>query len=641
MLSVQNVYVQYGDRILLNQVSFSLQLGERIGLVGVNGAGKSTTLKIIAGQMLPQQGHVSLPKGARIGFLHQDMNIPSGKTVIEETMTAFDEVKRVEAQLEAVQNALNEREDYESDAYLELINQLSELTEQLNVLDSDTMQAQSEKILMGLGFKTADFHRQTSTFSGGWQMRIELAKMLLQKPEYLLLDEPTNHLDIESIIWLEQFLQTYEGCVVLISHDRTFLDNVCKRTIEVELGKIYDYKANYSRYLELRAERRSLQQAAYDNQQREIARKEALIDKFRAKANKASFAQSLMKELDRMDKIELDQENSAVMRLRFQPAPRSGEVALRADKVHKSYGKDKILENLDLEVIRGQRLAFVGKNGEGKSTFMKILCGLIDAYEGEVTQGHNICLGYYAQNQADVLDPKKTVLETIEQGAPYDLRPKLRTILGSFLFSGEDVDKKVSVLSGGERARLALACLLIHPINLLLLDEPTNHLDLRSKEVLKEALLHYDGTLIVVSHDRDFLTGLTDHTIEFANRQIRTYLGDVQYFLEKRQFDSLRHVSVGKKEEQNTNPQNKPNPNNTADPQALKKVQKQVQQAEKDIAKLEQELGKIQNQLAQPDAYQSPDFQKLSQEYRKLEQELEETMQIWEQALETLETLAH
>lgn len=633
MLSVNNVYVQYGDRILLNGVSFTLQPGERVGLVGVNGTGKSTMMKIIAGHLSPQQGNVTIPREASIGFLHQDMNIPKGKSVIQETMTAFDEALAIERRLEEIQHELGQRTDYESDAYMDLLHELSELTDRLNVLGSDTMQAQAEKILMGLGFKTADFDRLTDTFSGGWQMRVELAKMLLQRPQYLLLDEPTNHLDIESIIWLEQFLQGYEGCVVLISHDRTFLDNVCKRTIEIELGKIYDYKANYTKYLLLRAERMALQQAAYQNQQREIARKEALIDKFRAKASKATFAQSLIKELDRMERVEVDQSNNAVMKLRFQPAPRSGEVVIEAKGVSKSYGELEVLRKIDLQVIRGERLAFVGKNGEGKSTFMKILTGQLD-HEGQVDLGYNVEVGYYAQNQADVLNPQLTVLETIEKVSPYEMRPRLRTILGSFLFSGEDVDKKVSVLSGGERARLALACLLLRPINLLMLDEPTNHLDMRSKEVLKEALMNYDGTLIVVSHDRDFLNGLTSQTIEFTNKQVKTYLGDLQYFLEKRDFGSLREVSIGKKG----------GPNNTADKsqdpdyqQQLKKLQRNVQTTEKRIAQLEKEQKDLENKLGDNSLFNTPQYQQYLKKHQQIGSELETAMKEWEAALEELE----
>jgi ATP-binding cassette subfamily F protein 3 len=514
MLNVNNVFVKYGDRTILNKISTAVHDGDRIGLVGLNGAGKSTLLKIMAEEVSPHSGTIVRPKDSTIGFLHQDMSLPKGKTVIEETMSVLSEVKELEKRIDDVNHQIETRTDYESESYLDLFNEIDELNERFRVLGGQGIQVQAEKILMGLGFMPTDFDRLTDEFSGGWQMRIELTKMLLQNPTYLLLDEPTNHLDIESIIWLEEFLQTFAGAVVVISHDKTFLDNVTNRTIEIELGKLYDYKSNYSKYLLLQAERRELQQNAFVNQQKEIAHKEKLIDKFRAKANKAKMAQSLIKELKRMDKIELDNVNSGKMKLTFPPSPRSGEVAVEIKGLTKTYGTTNVLNNVDLEIIRGERVAFVGKNGEGKSTLSKIILGHVQA-EGLAKLGYNIEIGYYAQNQAETLDPKMTVLETIEQVSPEDMRTKLRGILGSFLFSGEDVDKKVFVLSGGERARLALACMMLRPINLLILDEPTNHLDIRSKDVLKDAIQRYDGTLIIVSHDRDFLDGLTDKVIEF------------------------------------------------------------------------------------------------------------------------------
>ena len=637
MLTINNVYLQYGDRVVLDRVSFTLQEGERVGLVGVNGAGKSTTLKIIAGYLSPHEGNVTMPKGATLGFLHQDMNIPKGKTVIQETMTAFEEAKRIELRLQEIQHELEVRTDYESEAYEQLLIEFSELGERFHVLGGHGMQAEAEKILMGLGFKTADFERLTETFSGGWQMRIELAKMLLQRPNYLLLDEPTNHLDIESIIWLEQFLQGYPGCVVLISHDRTFLDNITKRTVEIDLGKVHDYKANYTKYLELRADRQTKLMASYENQQKEIARKEALIDKFRAKASKATMAQSLMKELGRMDRIELDHGNNAVMRLRFQPAPRSGEVVVGVNNLSKSYGEKEVLKDVDLQIIRGDRVSFVGKNGEGKSTLSKIIVGQLAYEKGGVELGHNVHLGYYAQNQADVLDPKLTVLETIDKVSPFEMRTKLRTILGAFLFSGEDVDKKVSVLSGGERARLAMACLLLRPINLLILDEPTNHLDMRSKEVLKEALMNYDGTLIVVSHDRDFLTGLTDTTIEFNNKHIRTHLGDIQYFLEKRAFDSLREVSLGKKSEREAEVKASNAP--AKDEAALKKQERLVQQTEKRLQQLEKELKDLEAKLGDMSIFGKPEYQKLLSSHQAKKTEVQEAEAAWEEAYLVFEAL--
>lgn len=651
MLNINNVYVQYGERIVLDRVSFAIGDQDRVGLVGVNGAGKSTLLKIIAQHHQPHEGNVAYPSNAKIGFLHQDMNIPKGKSVMEETMTAFDEIREIEVRLKEVEANLSSRDDYESDAYMTLIEEYSELNERFQVLGGQNNQVEAEKILMGLGFKVSDFERLTDTFSGGWQMRIELAKMLLKNPEYLLLDEPTNHLDIESIIWLENFLSTYEGAIIVISHDKTFLDNVTRRTIEIELGKIYDYKANYSRYLVLRAERQELLQNAYENQQREIAQKEKLIDRFRAKANKAKMAQSLIKELNRMERVEMEDTNDAVMRLRFPPAPRSGEVAVEVTGLSKSYGDNKILDNIDLQIVRGDRVSFVGKNGEGKSTLTKIIVDNLDYEKGEMRLGHNVFVGYYAQNQADVLKPNITILQTLEEVAPLETTARLRTILGSFLFTKDDVDKKVSVLSGGERARLAMACMLMKPINLLILDEPTNHLDMRSKEVLKQAIMDYDGTLIVVSHDRDFLAGLTDKTVEFSNKKLKTYLGDINYFLEKRDYANLREVSLGKNASLNAlnkmteapgakpvekaapKAQAKAEKTLTPEQQAkVKELRKQIQQAEKKINKLEEEIAKQELLVSDPAQMGKPGYADILAKYKQLKQQLDDVVAEWENA---------
>ncbi len=646
MLGINNVFIKYGDRTVLDRISLAINDNDRVGLVGLNGAGKSTLLKIMAGDVTPHEGNVVRPNGTTIGFLHQDMSLPKGKTVLEETLSILAEVQQLEADIDQVNHQIETRTDYESESYLNLFNELDELNERYRVMGGKTIQVDAEKILMGLGFMPTDFNRLTDEFSGGWQMRIELTKMLLQRPDYLLLDEPTNHLDIESIIWLEQFLETYEGAVVVISHDKTFLDNVTKRTIEIDLGKTYDYKANYSKYLILQKERRELQQNAFENQQKEIARKEQLIDRFRAKANKAKMAQSLMKELNRMERIELDSVNSAKMKLTFPPSPRSGEVVVKVKDVTKNYGERNILDAVNLEIIRGERIAFVGKNGEGKSTLSKIILGQIQA-EGTAELGYNVAVGYYAQNQAETLDPKLTVLETIDQNAPFEMRTKLRNILGSFLFSGEDVDKKVSVLSGGERARLALACMMLRPINLLVLDEPTNHLDIRSKDVLKDAIMRYDGTLIIVSHDRDFLEGLTDKVIEFNNKKLKPYLGDVKYFLEKRALDTFREVSLGKagkNEADKTNTTSnktikKPKLEGKEYHQRLKQLKKDVQNAERKINRLEEDLKKYEATMADMSIFGTVEYDTAVAKYEATKVKLAETMEKWEAAELELEEL--
>mgnify|MGYP001135935349 CR=1 FL=1 len=651
MVNINNLLIQYGDRKVLDYVSFAIQDRDRLGLTGRNGAGKSTLLKIIAGEIRPLEGNIAMPKEDTIGFLHQDMLMPKGKTVMEEAMSAFDDAIALEKKLDEVTKELEERTDYESDAYMDLIHDMSELNEKLLILGGGNMKVEAEKILMGLGFKVSDFERQTTEFSGGWQMRIELAKMLLKKPSLLLLDEPTNHLDIESIIWLEQFLQPYEGAIVIISHDKTFLDNVTLRTVEIELGKVHDYKANYSRYLELRAERQATVQSAFENQQKEIARKEQLVEKFRAKATKAKMAQSLIKELDRMERIELGTSDNTRMRLEFPPAPRSGEVVVKIEGLTKRYGDNTILDNIDFDIIRGDRTAFVGKNGEGKSTLIKLMVGDITPTGGIIELGHNVALGYYAQNQAEALDPKMTLLETMEQNCPYELRTKLRNILGSFLFTGDDVDKKVSVLSGGERARLAMAAMLLHPINLLVLDEPTNHLDMLSKAILKEALGRFDGTLIVVSHDRDFLDGLTDTVIEFSNKKLTTYLGDLQYFLEKRQYGNLREVSLGKSSLQQAfgNEDKKvkvkvelekdDRSNDKEYQDALKRLKKNVKNAERKISKLEEDLEKLEKVMGDNSKFGTPEYDKALGKHGQAQADLEAAMQEWEDAEEALAQL--
>jgi ATP-binding cassette subfamily F protein 3 len=641
MLTFQDIYVKYGDRVVLDNVTLSIGNREKLGLIGRNGAGKSTLFKILSGNLIPDGGSVAMPNNSTIGFLHQEMNLPKGKTVIAETLTAFEELKSIQIEIAHLEKEIAERTDYTSDAYSNILIRHTDLVTQFEMLDGNNMQGNAERILKGLGFKQKDFQRLTDEFSGGWQMRIELAKMLLQKPNYLLLDEPTNHLDIESILWLEDFLSDYPGVVMVVSHDRQFLDNVTNRTLELELGNIFDYRAPYTKSMVMRAERREKQKAAYENQQKVIAQKEKTINRFMAKATKTSMAQSMQKQLDKIERIEIDAEDTAVMNIRFQEPPRSGQIVVEGKGVSKSYGELNVLENVDFQVERGDRVAFVGQNGQGKTTLAKILIDEIKASKGEVKLGHNVHLGYYAQNQAETLKPNLTLIETMEEHSPPEMRTKLRGILGSFLFSGEDVDKKVIVLSGGERARLALACMMLRPINLLVLDEPTNHLDMLSKDMLKKAVSEYQGTLIVVSHDREFLRGLTDKTIEFRNHKLYTYLGDVDYFLEKRKLQDMREVEM--KENNKPAPPSdeasgKEKKSYTPEEWAeRKRLQKEIQNFEKKVEKLEEEIAKAEVTMADVSFFEDPNHQKFLDKYNQMKMDLESAMEEWELATEEFE----
>ena len=633
MITATNIFVKYGDRTLLDKINFVIQDKDRVGLVGRNGAGKSTLLKILAKEITPDEGTIAMPNERTMGFLHQEMFLPKGKTIIAEALTAFKEIKALEDRIAAINEEISTRTDYESAAYNDLLVEFSDVNDRFQMLGGATMQADAERVLKGLGFKDGDMNRLTDEFSGGWQMRIELTKLLLQRPDYLLLDEPTNHLDIESIIWLEQFLTTYPGSVIVISHDKQFLDNVTNRTIEVELGKIFDYKAAYSKFMQLREERRGLQQSAYANQQKVIAQKERTITRFMAKATKTKLAQSMQKQLDKMDRVEVDSEDTSAMNIRFQPSPRSGQVVVDGQKVKKSYGNLHVLDNISLKIDRGDRVAFVGQNGQGKTTLAKILIGVEPSTGGDIKLGHNVQLGYYAQNQSDTLHPHLTLLQTMENASPPEMRTKLRNILGSFLFSGEDVDKKVSVLSGGERARLALACLLLKPFNLLVLDEPTNHLDIISKEVLKNALIEYDGTLIVVSHDRDFLEDLTSTTIEFRDKQLYTHIGDVNAFLKKRKMDNMREVELQKSKNASTKAVAKagaPKVLSKEEKEAQKKLQRSVQYAERKIEKLEEQIAKFEEKMGVAGFYESADSATVMDAYNQAKKDLDVAMEDWE-----------
>jgi len=541
MVSVNNVSLLFGSFVLLDEVAFLITRQERIGLTGRNGAGKSTLMKIIAGMQDPTSGSVERPRELTIGYLEQQMKVSDTTTVLEETLTSFTELRALEQEIADTTREIEERTDYETESYHQLLDRMHAAGERHQILGGSDYVALTGQTLTGLGFSPSEFNRPTKELSGGWRMRVELAKILLRKPDLILLDEPTNHLDIESIIWLETFLETYPGAVILVSHDRTFLDNVTRRTIEISLGKIYDYRVPYTKYTELRKERREQQIASYRNQQKMIDDTEKFIERFRYKPTKAVQVQSKIKQLKKLDRIEIEDEDLSAMNIRFSPAPRSGTVVVEVDEASKRYGSHLVLDRISLKIERGEKVAFVGRNGEGKTTLARMILSQVE-HDGIVKRGHNVATGYFAQNQDELLNDELTVFETVDRIARGDIRTRLRDILGAFLFHGEDIDKKVKVLSGGERSRLAIVQLLLEPYNLLLLDEPTNHLDIRSKEILKKALIRYDGTLIVVSHDRDFLDGLVNKVFEFRNRKIRTHLGGIAEFLRSRKLESLREL---------------------------------------------------------------------------------------------------
>ncbi|HMG15331.1 MAG TPA: ABC-F family ATP-binding cassette domain-containing protein [Saprospiraceae bacterium] len=637
MLQVTNVSLIFGDRKLLNGVSFQAGYRDKIGLVGRNGAGKSTLLKIIAGMVTPTTGQVQKSGASKLGYLTQDLPEAGDLTVKEAVMESLSEIKEIEDRYQELQKLI-EVHAYESDTeqYHDWIDEWTHLNEKLSMVGADQADAEIEKILKGLGFKQEELSKPLNTFSGGWQMRVQMAKILVQQFDYLLLDEPTNHLDIESIIWLEVYLKNYPNCVIIVSHDRQFLDNITNRTLEIELGNLYDYKANYSKYLELRADRREKLEASFKNQGKVIAQKEKTIARFMAKANKTSMAQSMQKQLAKMDRIELEDVDVKTMNINFQTVPRSGEVVAEVEHLSKSYDKKLVLKAIDLKILRGDRIAFVGQNGQGKTTLVKILAKSISQTSGKYQIGHNVEIGYYAQNQADELHGNSTVLQSMEQQSPPEMRTKIRAILGAFMFSNDDVDKKVTVLSGGERARLALAILLLKPINFLILDEPTNHLDMLSKEVLKEALLEYTGTLVVVSHDRDFLTGLTKTTMEFRDHHIKEFLGDVNYYLDKRQVTDLREVSLSSKVSIDKISAILLNPEEEKE---KKKIQKLITTIEQKIERQEEECKNLEKIMAGSDFYEKADFQITVDKYAKAKDVLMLLNQEWEEQLSILDAI--
>ncbi|MBT4839146.1 MAG: ABC-F family ATP-binding cassette domain-containing protein [Flavobacteriaceae bacterium] len=637
MLNIHKLSVGFGGEYLFEEISFRLNAGDRVGLIGKNGAGKSTLLKLLSKDMAPDTGVIASEKDLQLGFLRQDIDFVQGRTVLEEAQQAFEEIKSLELQLDEVNHQLATRTDYESDAYSAIIEDLSDLTHRYELIGGYNYQGETEKILQGLGFKRADFDKKTETFSGGWRMRIELAKLLLQTNDVLLLDEPTNHLDIESIIWLEQFLNQYSGAVVIVSHDKMFLDNVTNRSIEISLGRIYDYNKPYSQYLVLRSELKELQLNAQKNQEKQIQQTERLIEKFRAKASKATMAQSLIKKLDKIDRIEVDEDDNSVMKLRFPISVTPGKVVLEIDGVSKSYGDNQVLSEIDLLIERDSKTAFVGQNGQGKSTLAKIIVAELEASNGLVKLGHNVQIGYFAQNQAEYLDGSKTVLDTMIDAANETNRAKVRDILGSFLFRGEEVDKFVRVLSGGERNRLALAKLLLQPLNVLVMDEPTNHLDIKSKNVLKQALQSFEGTLLLVSHDRDFLQGLTNKVYEFKDQKINEYLGDIDFYLEQRKVQDFR--AIEKKQQVKTEKKGQSNQKPALDYQQ-QKAHKSLQNK---LSNLETKISDLEKLIASKDKSLEDNYEKTAADsaffdrYQKDKKALQQAMKDWEKVSLDLE----
>ena len=651
MISLDNLTVSYGGWTLFDNISFLINPKDRIGLVGRNGAGKTTLLRIITGEQQPTSGHVTLNGECTIGYLPQTMRVADTTTLAEETAKAFDEVLRLEAEIASLTREIAERTDYESAGYEQLLHRLNDAQDHYHILGGDTREADIEKTLLGLGFKRTDFGRATSEFSGGWRMRIELAKLLLRRPSIFLLDEPTNHLDIESIQWLEEYLKNYNGAVLLISHDRAFLDNVTNRTVELSLGKVTDYKVSYSKYVVLRAERRAQQMAAYENQQRMIEKTEEFIEKFRYKPTKSNQVQSRIKQLERLERLEIEEEDLSTLNIKFPPAPRSGQIVAEINEAGMSFGTKHVFSGANFIIEKGDKIALVGRNGEGKTTLARMLIGQLTPTEGSVRLGANVNIGYYAQNQDDLMDGEFTVYDTLDRVAVGDIRTRLRDILGAFLFRGEDIDKKVKVLSGGERARLAMARMMLEPRNLLILDEPTNHMDMRSKDILKNAIMKYDGTVVVVSHDREFLDGMVQKVYEFRDGGVKEYLGGIYYFLEKRKLESLQEIE---RRDAPAKPMANPAAKSAAQPAAnrdaaasgkltyeqRKEQEKQLRKLRRAVETVEAELAEIEKQIAAYDAkfaaateYNEADYKA----YNDLKARYDHQMHEWETASYELE----
>ncbi|EFI17475.1 ABC transporter, ATP-binding protein [Bacteroidetes oral taxon 274 str. F0058] len=638
MISIDNITVEFGGNALFENVSFLIKEKEKIALIGRNGAGKTTLLKLIAGEMSPTRGNISRPKNLTIGYLPQHIKVNDSKTVREETLTAFENIFAIRANIATLTAELNERDDFHTAEYGKLIEELGYQNERLQMFDSDSIEAETEKTLMGLGFRRTDFERRTSEFSGGWRMRIELAKILLRKPDLLLLDEPTNHLDIESINWLESFLKNSKSALLLVSHDKAFVDAVTTRTIEISLGKIYDYKANYSRYLELRAIDRENQIRAYENQQKLIADTQDFINRFRYKPTKAVQVQSRIKMLEKLEPIQIEEVDNSRLNLRFPLPPHSGTISLDIENLTKAYGEHTVLQNIDMQIRRGEKIAFVGKNGEGKTTLVKCIVGELD-FMGSLRLGHNVKVGYFAQNQAATLDDSKTVFQTVDDIATGDIRTKLRNILGAFMFGGDDIDKRVAVLSGGERSRLAMIKLLLSPVNMLILDEPTNHLDISTKNVLKDAIRQFPSSAIIVSHDRDFLDGLVDKVYEFADKKIIEHIGGIGDFLRAKNFNSLHQIEIKNTDKKDIAPQAVSDSKlqyeqNKERARQIKKQERQIELLESDIADLEKEIARLEAEFTDGNS-----SDELSVKYHKTQHLLEQKMYEWEILSEELEKI--
>ena len=638
MISIDSITVEFGGNALFENISFLIKEKEKIALIGRNGAGKTTLLKLIAGERSPTRGSISRPKNLTIGYLPQHIKVNDSKTVREETLTAFENIFAIRANIATLTAELNERDDFDTAEYGKLIEELGYQNERLQMFDSDSIEAETEKTLMGLGFRRTDFERRTSEFSGGWRMRIELAKILLRKPDLLLLDEPTNHLDIESINWLESFLKNSKSALLLVSHDKAFVDAVTTRTIEISLGKIYDYKANYSRYLELRAIDRENQIRAYENQQKLIADTQDFINRFRYKPTKAVQVQSRIKMLEKLEPIQIEEVDNSRLNLRFPPPPHSGTISLDIENLTKAYGEHTVLQNIDMQIRRGEKIAFVGKNGEGKTTLVKCIVGELD-FMGSLRLGHNVKVGYFAQNQATTLDDSKTVFQTVDDIATGDIRTKLRNILGAFMFGGDDIDKRVAVLSGGERSRLAMIKLLLSPVNMLILDEPTNHLDISTKNVLKDAIRQFPSSAIIVSHDRDFLDGLVDKVYEFADKKIIEHIGGIGDFLRAKNFNSLHQIEIKNTDKKDIAPQvvsdSKLQYEQSKErARQIKKQERQIEFLESHIADLEKEIARLEAEFTDGNS-----SDELSVKYHKTQHLLEQKMYEWEILSEEMEKM--